>query len=61
MLEAGVVAEGVEERAQLDYLRQLGCDIIQGFYFAKPMPPEAFYDYCTQHLSRNQLGVLKSI
>jgi diguanylate cyclase (GGDEF)-like protein len=56
-----VVAEGVEERAQLDYLRQLGCDIIQGFYFAKPMPPEAFYDYCTQHLSRNQLGVLKSI
>ncbi|MEG1268771.1 MAG: EAL domain-containing protein [Oscillospiraceae bacterium] len=32
------VAEGVEERAQVDMLKILKCDYIQGFYFAKPMP-----------------------
>ncbi|MEG1990785.1 MAG: EAL domain-containing protein, partial [Christensenella sp.] len=32
------VAEGVEYRQQVDMLKKLGCDYIQGFYFAKPMP-----------------------
>jgi EAL domain-containing protein (putative c-di-GMP-specific phosphodiesterase class I) len=32
------VAEGVETREQFEALRDLGCDVIQGFYFAKPMP-----------------------
>ncbi|MEG1872523.1 MAG: EAL domain-containing protein, partial [Ruthenibacterium sp.] len=32
------VAEGVEERAQVDMLKRLGCNYIQGFYFARPMP-----------------------
>ncbi|MFO0549405.1 MAG: EAL domain-containing response regulator [Polyangiaceae bacterium] len=34
-----VVAEGVETRAELDMLSSLGCDIFQGYYFAKPGPP----------------------
>ncbi|HEU0187364.1 MAG TPA: EAL domain-containing protein [Gallionellaceae bacterium] len=33
-----VVAEGVETQRQYDYLKQLGCDIIQGYYFSKPLP-----------------------
>lgn len=35
-----VVAEGVETREQLDALTSWGCDLIQGFYFAKPLPKE---------------------
>jgi len=37
-----VVAEGVESEAQLAYLRRLGCDEIQGFFFSHPLP-EAEY------------------
>ncbi|MND54551.1 Oxygen sensor protein DosP [compost metagenome] len=33
-----VVAEGVETRKQLDFLAAEGCDLIQGYYFAKPLP-----------------------
>ncbi|MEQ1685236.1 MAG: EAL domain-containing protein [Burkholderiaceae bacterium] len=36
-----VVAEGVERRDQLDFLRAEGCDEYQGYYFAKPMPEAA--------------------
>ena len=33
-----VVAEGVETLEQLERLRAFGCDYIQGYYYAKPMP-----------------------
>ena len=36
-----VVAEGVETSEQAAFVRRLGCDELQGFYFAKPMPMEA--------------------
>ena len=39
---ARVVAEGVETREQLEFLRSVGCDMIQGYYFYKPMPEEEF-------------------
>ena len=41
-LNMRVVAEGVERREQVDFLACLGCDMIQGFYYAKPMPVEEF-------------------
>jgi len=37
-LQMSVVAEGVETRSQLDFLRQQQCDEIQGYYYAHPMP-----------------------
>lgn len=37
-MNLSVVAEGVETKEQLDRLRDIGCDYVQGYYFAKPMP-----------------------
>lgn len=37
-----VVAEGVETEEQIRFLRDYGCDFIQGFYFSKPLPQEEF-------------------
>ncbi len=39
-LNLRVVAEGVETKAQLEFLRTHRCDEVQGFYFARPVPPE---------------------
>lgn len=36
------IAEGVETREQLDFLREKHCDEIQGYYYSKPLPAEAF-------------------
>ena len=37
-----VIAEGVEEKAQADFLGSIGCDVVQGYLYAKPMPIEEF-------------------
>lgn len=41
-LNLQVVAEGVETRRQLEFLREAGCNLIQGFYFDRPMPQADF-------------------
>jgi len=42
-----IVAEGVEQKEEVDILKQLGCDFIQGFYFSKPLPAEGLANYLT--------------
>lgn len=48
-LKMRVVAEGVEQREQVELLRELGCDEIQGFYYSKPLPFEEAVEFA--HLS----------
>ena len=49
-LKVTVVAEGVETKGQLDILRDAKCDIVQGFYFSRPLPPEEFESLILQEL-----------
>ena len=41
-LDMMIVAEGIESREQVDFLASQECDLIQGYYFAKPMPIDEF-------------------
>ncbi|MCB8888870.1 putative bifunctional diguanylate cyclase/phosphodiesterase [Vreelandella malpeensis] len=43
-----VVAEGIETKAQADYLRSIGCEAAQGYHYARPLPADEFYDWCTR-------------
>ncbi|WP_436399450.1 putative bifunctional diguanylate cyclase/phosphodiesterase [Roseobacter sp. S98] len=44
-LDMKIVAEGVESPAQLEAVRDLGCEVMQGFLIAEPMPEEAFVQW----------------
>lgn len=41
------MAEGIEEQEQVEKLREYGCDLIQGYVYAKPMPVSDFERYLT--------------
>jgi EAL domain-containing protein (putative c-di-GMP-specific phosphodiesterase class I) len=45
------IAEGVETKAQLDMLNEIGCDDIQGYYISRPLPAEEFK---TSYLEKKQ-------
>ena len=47
-------AEGVETEEQLEFLRREGCRQIQGFYFSKPLSPEAALGYMKEHYGAAQ-------
>lgn len=44
-LKLSVTAEGVETKEQYEALRDKGCDVIQGYYFSKPLPKNEFEEY----------------
>ena len=41
-MNAITVAEGVETKEQCDFLKENGCDVVQGYYLSKPLPLEDF-------------------
>ena len=43
-LDIVVIIEGVESKEQAELMKQFGCDLVQGFYFARPMPAKNFLD-----------------
>ena len=51
-LNVPVVAEGVETKNQLDILKQASCELVQGYYFSRPLPPEEF-----EHLIEREISI----
>ena len=55
-LKIPVVAEGVETEEQLRLLRELGCPLVQGFYFSRPLPPEEFEEKIIRNMQESGEG-----
>ncbi|MBS3810191.1 MAG: EAL domain-containing protein, partial [Desulfobacterales bacterium] len=50
-LSLRVVAEGVETKEQMTYLREHSCDEMQGFYFSRPIAPDKFAELLNRHIA----------
>jgi EAL domain-containing protein (putative c-di-GMP-specific phosphodiesterase class I) len=57
-LNIKVVAEGVETREQLNLVRSMGADFIQGYYFSKPVPAADFATMAQKSLAAPKLAVV---
>lgn len=62
-LKMPVIAEGVETAAQVDFLKSIGCEYVQGYYFARPMPVKDYeklaYEELPVHVCDNDTVVDK--
>ena len=52
-LNIAVLCEGVENDTQSKFLSKIGCNMIQGYYYCKPLSEEAFSEYIANHLVEN--------
>ncbi len=52
-LKLDIVAEGVETKEQLEFLTGCGCEVAQGFYYAKPLPLAEFEKFSQEYLQNN--------
>ena len=59
-LSLRVVAEGVETTIVLDQLRMTGCDVVQGFLLARPMPAAQLLDWLRDAPGRQPAAAYRS-
>ena len=55
-LDKYVLCEGVETESQADYLREISCDMAQGYLYARPMPMEQFEDMLDEEMRSREEG-----
>ena len=55
-LHITALCEGVETQEQCKYLTKIGCDFFQGYYYSRPLPMEAFYEYVEKHINVDEIG-----
>jgi diguanylate cyclase (GGDEF)-like protein len=58
-----VIAEGVEDREQLKYLKDHNCDVVQGYFYSRPLAADEFYQWAMEYessLSDNKSVVIAS-
>lgn len=53
-----VIAEGVEIKEQIDFLRSVGCYIVQGYYYSKPMSVEDYDKFMEEHESEDMRDLI---
>lgn len=53
-LQLGLLAEGVETKEQVELLQSIGCDQVQGYYYAKPMPEDDFFALLEKQYSEKE-------
>lgn len=54
-----VVAEGAENEAQVQFLKDNGCDYIQGYYYSKPLPEDEFVEFIARYEAAGMIGSSK--
>jgi EAL domain-containing protein (putative c-di-GMP-specific phosphodiesterase class I) len=54
-LKLTVIAEGVETENQMLMLKNAGCDVVQGYYFSRPVPPEEFERFIIREHDEEEL------
>ncbi len=59
-LHVPVVAEGVETEEQYLVLKTMGCDMVQGYYFSRPVPPEDFDRFLIERAKERDSGDARS-
>lgn len=59
LMDLSVVAEGVETYDQLERLKKIDCDYVQGYYFARPMPCEDFEDLVSKECRPSEFNTVE--
>ena len=58
-LSLDVVAEGIEDASTMEKLKQMGCDLAQGYHIARPMPASDFFTWLAQHHGNQNRHITK--
>ncbi|MBE5950868.1 MAG: EAL domain-containing protein [Lachnospiraceae bacterium] len=53
-LKMDVVVEGVESKQEIDFLTSYGCQIVQGFYYSNPLPPDEFRIFAQNYIGNEK-------
>jgi diguanylate cyclase (GGDEF)-like protein/PAS domain S-box-containing protein len=60
-LDLHVVAEGVEQADQIDMLKTLNCETVQGYYYSKPLSKDEFTAFLVQQQSKSALSLISDV
>lgn len=56
-----VIVEGVETQEQADYMRSIGCEYIQGYFYSRPIPEQDFYEKLKHNKTSRTIPAMKLI